>query len=168
MFYAKQQVGELVDMMVYRTVIAPGLPPNKRAIKYCRGNNNGCGVYIPKEVLDSLNLEEGSCLKVYEPAGSKRRCIILVPKGTQGPVEGFKRVENTRPSPGCSKDLFVVRPLDPNAKETWLLDDGGVVRIPIEIARKHYLITKDCYCKGIPTVLYTIRSKGWIVVEIPA
>lgn len=161
---------ELVYMMLYRTVIAPGLSPNSHAIRYCKGNNNGCGVYLPEEVLDRLGLKKGSCLKVYKPVGSIRRCIVLVPQGTQGPSEGFKQVENRSPSDKCSKskDLFVVRPLDANAKEMWLLDDGGVVRIPIEIAREHYLITKDCYCKGIPTVLYIIRSKRWIVVEIPA
>ena len=156
-------------MRLYRTVIAHELTPNKLRIwiNYCKEKKNfGCGVYIPKEVLDSLGLKEKDCLEVYVPKYG-RKCIVLVPENatSKPPSDKFERIKNPRPKCLSGKPNYKIRELDDNVREIWLLEKGEVVRVPKKIARYFDLTVNDCECKYILAELYVVRDKRWIVVE---
>ncbi len=155
-------------LRIYRTVIAPELTPIEDSINYCREKRNkGCGIYIPQEILDCLGLETGDCLEVYVPKYG-RKCIILVPENaTRKPrLDVFKKWPNPyQHAHPCPKDTYKIRKLDNNAREMWLLEKGGVVRFPEEIAKYFGFTVNDCECKYILAELYVVKDKRWIVVE---
>lgn len=152
-------------MRLYRTVIAPRLASSP--MNYCEEENMGCGVYIPKEVLDSLGLRVGDCLEMYVPKYQRRKCIVLVPENatSKPPSDKFERIENPNPKCPSGRPNWKIRKLDTNAKEIWLLEEGGVVKIKKDIAKYFDLTIGSCECKCVIAELYVVRDKRWIVVE---